>query len=155
MGRVRPSGARSKHRTRVGGEHWSRQLASGHARVARRAPLRVGCSCGCGGCCCCCGGDRAAAAAAAAAAVCWSASGTAGTGGAGYRQGWQGRWGALTSALRPAPPSAPGLARAKVPPDQILPFPDPRTGLECLRIAFRRRATESDEACNDMLRANE
>ena len=32
-------------------------------------------------------------------------------------QGWQGRWGALTSAPRPAPPSAPGLARASRSPD--------------------------------------
>ena len=59
-------------------------------------------------------------------------------------QGLQGCLGALMSTPRPtppgkisiqhpAPPSAPGLARA---PDR----PDPRSGLACSRIAFRRRA---------------
>ena len=49
------------------------------------------------------------------------------------RQGWQGRWGALTSAPRPAPPgkisaprpappSAPGLARASPPPVDPLTY---------------------------------
>ena len=43
--------------------------------------------------------------------------------GARLDQGWQGCWGALTSAPRPAPPSAPGLARASRspfdPPDLV------------------------------------
>ena len=83
--------------------------------------------------------------------------------GARLDQGWQGCWGALTSAPRPAPPSAPGLARASRspvdPPDLCCPG-HPRTGLACSRIGFRRRAPRAARvqyrvpACGYARRAN-
>ena len=80
------------------------------------------------------------------------ASGSRASGGFGRLQAWEGRrwgaggsggadhWSAVTSAPRPEPPDAPGLTIPGSHARPILPRPDPRAGLACSRISFRRLA---------------